>query len=254
MPVGDMIRYRSLPSAPSGRWKASVIGRVDRAGAHGVGAQALLGVLDGQRAGQREHAALRRGVGGGPGVRGQRGGGRHVHDRSAVLEQRGDGGLAHEERAREVHVQDLLPALERHLVAVLEPEDAGAVHEQVETTVLEGGGDRGGREGRIADVADKGGDRVRPGGVLGRGGQPLLGEVGGDHRGALVHQSEHGGPPDPRRSTRDERDSPLVSLHGAETRTCSSSAPSRARRAKGTLAWWTADERGSWSCATVAWR
>jgi hypothetical protein len=35
-------------------------GRVDRAGAHGVGAQTLLGVLDGEGAGERQHAALGR--------------------------------------------------------------------------------------------------------------------------------------------------------------------------------------------------
>ena len=38
----------------------------------------------------------------------------------------GEGGLAHEEGAGEVHVEDLLPVLEADLVAVLEAQDAGA--------------------------------------------------------------------------------------------------------------------------------
>ena len=79
-PTGAMMRRTRLASAPSGTLNAPVIGRVDRARAHGVDPQALLGVLDRQRAGEGEHAALRRRVGRGPRVAEQGGGRGDVDD------------------------------------------------------------------------------------------------------------------------------------------------------------------------------
>ena len=68
----------------------------------------------------------------------------------------------------------------RDLVAVLEAEDAGRVHDACRgRAVLEGGGHGRRGEGRVADVADEGGDGLRAAGVLRCRGQALLGDVGG---------------------------------------------------------------------------
>ena len=56
---------------------------------------------------------------------------RDVHDRAAAVEQVRERGLAHEERAGEVHADDALPVLERHLVRVGEPADARAVDDEL---------------------------------------------------------------------------------------------------------------------------
>ena len=79
--------------------------------------------------GEVDDAGLRRAVRGGvrlrldPRVR------RDVHDRAAAVEQVRERGLADEEGAGEVHADDALPVLERHLVGVGEPADARGVHD-----------------------------------------------------------------------------------------------------------------------------
>ena len=124
----------------------------------------------------------------------------------------------HEEGAGEVHVEDLLPALERDLVGVLEAQDAGAVHEQVEAAaVLEGGGHRGGREGGVAHVADERGD-ARPGRAaslrgVGRA-RPRTMSTASDG-GALVDQPVDGGPADARSGAGHQRHASLVPFHRA---------------------------------------
>ena len=64
---------------------------------------------------------------------------RDVHDRATAVEQVRERRLAHEEGAGEVHADDALPVLERHLVGVREPADARAVHDDRRSAEVLGG-------------------------------------------------------------------------------------------------------------------
>ena len=136
------------------------------------------------------------------------GGGGHVDDVAAVLEQVRQRGLAHEERAGEVDVDDALPFVERLLVRVGELADAGDVADDVGRTEV--GDDRVDRRrhrrlvghvarvglGLAARVGDAGGglvacvrgdveagDRRTFGGEAARRGPPDAGARAGDDGG-----------------------------------------------------------------------
>ena len=98
----DMMRRTSSVSAPSGNSKSFVIGVSIEPGHTALHRRPCFAVLDGDRAGEREHAALRRRVRRRPRMADERRGRRHVDDVAPGLEQRGDRRAAHEERAGEV--------------------------------------------------------------------------------------------------------------------------------------------------------
>jgi lysophospholipase L1-like esterase len=188
----------------------------DGAGTERVRAQSLLAVLDGERARQRQHAALRRGVGRRPGMSGQGGRGGHVHDVAARLQQVGKGVPAHQEGARQVDRQDAAPVLEGDLVAVAEPEDAGHVAQHVQPSEA---GHRA-RHGRahLLRVRDVGDFRLHVGAELPRqlGGllQPGGLHVGQEEGGSLLAQALGGGAPDARGRAGDQHAAILETSHG----------------------------------------
>ena len=99
-------------------------------GAIAVHPDLALQVLVGERAREVDDAALRRAVRGAVRLAHEARVRRDVDDRAAAVEEVRDRGLAHEERAGEVHADDLLPLLERRLRRVREAADARAVEHQ----------------------------------------------------------------------------------------------------------------------------
>ena len=130
-PMGDVILKKSFRDSVLREAEALHQVRLDAAGRDRVHPDPPLDVLVGHRLGQHHHAALRGAVRGAVRLPDQTCGGSDVDDVAAVLEQVGQGGLAHEERAGEVDVDDALPLLERLFVRVGELADAGDVADDV---------------------------------------------------------------------------------------------------------------------------
>ena len=119
-------------SAPSGRWKAAVMGVSMAPGLMLLTRSAGAGVLDGQGPGEGEHPALGGGVGRGPGLALVGGGRGQVDDVAAAGQQVGEGLAADQEGAGEVDGDQPVPLVQRLLVGVGEREHAGHVDHHVE--------------------------------------------------------------------------------------------------------------------------
>ena len=153
-------RLRSLMSAPSGRWKAAVIGVSMAPGLMLLTRSAGAGVLDGQGPGEGEHPALGGGVGRGPGLALVGGGRGQVDDVPAAGQQVGEGLAADQEGAGEVDGDQPVPLVERLLVGVGEREHPGHVDHHVERAQpVDGRGHQFLDAGLGAHVADQGGHR-----------------------------------------------------------------------------------------------
>ncbi len=160
---------------------------LDRGGADRVGAQALIGVLDGDGPREGVDRALRGTVGRAVGETREARRRAEIHDRALRREQMRDRLPRHQEGAVEIDRQDPPPEGERHLVHPLVGDDARVVAEHVESAeAFDAGRDA---RARLLLVADVGGARLdlrselghALGGLLEAGGD----DVGQEERGAL---------------------------------------------------------------------
>ena len=197
---------QQLPVKPLGEMLAAAHGGLDRARTDGVGAQSLLGVLDGECAGQGEHARLAGAVDRAVGHAGECRRRRGVDDVAAARQQVRQRRPAEQKGPREVDAEHLVPALQAELVGVVEAEDAGDVHQHVELSEAVDAGAHGRVHLRgLADVAglhlDRGAQRAALFGTLA---QRVRLQVDEKETGALGGQPLGGGPPDAGRAAGDQ--------------------------------------------------
>ena len=216
-PVGDMMRRISPPSMSSGNVIEDVMPLVTLPGRDGVDPQALLRVLDGQRLSQCRDAALRRGVRRHPWMTELRRGRCRVHDAAVRREEVGDRLTAHQERAGEVHPQDLVPEVERALMGVGGAQDAGDVGQHVEPAeTVDRSPDAAGGCRLVTDVSRVSDRRpVRGGaavGVFHRLGECVRRDVDRQYRRAFTYEARHRGSTDTRSGPGHDGGSPREAL------------------------------------------